>query len=111
MRASDWRGASKGIPCEYGTPQGEKLIIEVHHPEKKTASGIVLAEETVRKEGHASMKATVLSIGYGAWLDKTCDWADVGDTLVIGRHVGTRMQDIGDKDIRVISDLDILAVK
>jgi len=111
MRASDWRGSNKGIPCEYGTPQGEKLIIEVHHPEAKTASGIIITEEVVRKEGHASMKATVLSIGFGAWMDKGCDWADVGDSLVIGRHVGTRMQDTDGKDIRVISDLDVLAVK
>lgn len=108
MRNENWRSKLKGIPCEYGTPKGHRLYIEVHHPEETTKSGIVLAKETRDKEGHASMFATVLSIGYGCWLDKADDWCDVGDKIIIGRHVGSRLQNVGDKDIRVIADLDVL---
>ena len=110
-RSENWRGQNKGIPCEFGMPQGEKLYIEVHHPEKKTSAGIILTDEVTRKEGHASMTATVLAIGYGCWKDKEGDWCDVGDKIVIGRHVGSRLQDVGEKDIRVIMDLDVLGTK
>ena len=108
VRGSDWRSKNKGIPCEYGTPKGHRLYIEVHHPEEKTSSGIYLAQETRQKEGHASMLATVLSIGFGCWADKEDDWCDVGDKIIIGRHVGSKLQNVGEKDIRVIADLDVL---
>ena len=108
MRNETWRGKNKGIPCEYGTPKGHRIYIEVHHPEEKTDSGIVLPQETRQKEGHASMFATVLSIGFGVWRDWPDDWCDVGDQIVIGRHTGSRLQNTGGKDIRVIADLDVL---
>ena len=108
MRSNTWRGSNKGIPCEFGTPKGHRLYIEVLHPEKKTAGGIVLMDDTARKEGNASMFATVLSIGFGCWADKDDDWCDVGDKIIIGRHVGSRLQNVGEKDIRVIADLDVL---
>ena len=110
MRDNNWRSEKKGIPSEYGTPQGHRIYIEVQHPEKKTNSGIYIPEEVTKKEGNASMFATVLAIGYGCWLDREGDWCDVGDKIIIGRYVGTRLQEVGSSDIRCITDLDVLGV-
>ena len=56
------------------------------------------------------MFARVLAIGSEAWADKSMDACDVGDKILIGRYVGTRIQKTDDVDVRVISDLDILGI-
>lgn len=108
-RAKDWRGENKGNGCEFGFPEGHRVWIEVNHPEEKTNSGIVLPNDVRKKEGNASMDAVVLALGYDVWIDRSGDWADVGDKIVIGRYNGTRLQGTPeDRDIRCIADLDVL---
>jgi co-chaperonin GroES (HSP10) len=110
-RPSGWRGQNKGLSCEFAQSAClHRLIIEVEQQEEKTVNGIILADETLNREKQAYMYAKVLAIGADAWLDKTSDAADVGDRIIIARYTGTRLQDVGNREIRFVSDLDILGV-
>jgi co-chaperonin GroES (HSP10) len=112
MRSENWRGDNKGKSCEFVEHASlHHLIIEVIKQEEKTAGGIIIASETRQKEDQGGMTAKVLAISHNAWADKPNDACDVGDTIVISRYSGTRMQNIPDeREVRIISDLGILAV-
>jgi co-chaperonin GroES (HSP10) len=110
-RDGEWRGSNKGAPCEFGTPVGTNLILEFTKVEEITESGIVLASETVAKEGGANMVARVLAIGAAAWADQPCDYCDVGDRVVLARYTGVKLDGAPkDRDVRFATDMQILAV-
>lgn len=112
VRGTGWRGENKGKSCAYAQCAAlHRIIIQVEEiQESVTASGIVMVKEVTDKENLASMFARVLAIGSEAWADKSMDACDVGDKILIGRYVGTRIQKTDDVDVRVISDLDILGI-
>jgi co-chaperonin GroES (HSP10) len=86
-RPRGWR-AQKG-PQELNRSgfraTGHRLLLQPDPVEEVTSGGIVLAKGTVKKEHDAQCFATVIEIGYDAWSDKSTDFCDVGDRILIGQ--------------------------
>ena len=112
IRKSGWRGKNKGKPCEFGTPCNSNMVIEFKKTEQFTSGGIALPDEVVNKESNAAMTATVLAIGVDCWLDQPSDGCDIGDTVILARYSGTKMDNVPEgRDVRFCSDMQILGVK
>lgn len=61
----------------------------------------------------AQIRAIVVSIGDTCWFDKpgSRHWAKVGDTVLIAKYSGLYLEGQDEKTYRIISDLDVIAVK
>lgn len=111
-RQQGWR-ASKG-PQTANTSgfraTGHRLLLISGEVETVTAGGIVLAQKTIDKERSANVYATVVEIGYDAWSDKSTDFCDVGDRVLIGQYTGKFETSKRDgKEYRFVTDLDIIS--
>lgn len=108
-----WRAALKGPNPENKSgfrATGHRILLEPEAIEKKTASGIVLVDKTVHAEEQRAVIATVLEIGPDAWCDKSTDYCQVGDRVLIGQYVGKLHQsEVDGKTYRFVADLDIIS--
>ena len=57
--------------------------------EETTVGGIVLLEKTRQAEKSLSVYVTVVEIGHDAWSDKSTDYCEVGDKVLVGQ-LGTQ---------------------
>ena len=111
-RGLGWR-AKKG-PQEGNSSgfraTGHRLLLATSKVEEVSAGGIVLIQKTLEKEKNIAVICTVVEIGFEAWLDKTTDFCDVGDQILVGQYTG-KFQ-ISEKDrleYRFVSDLDVIS--
>lgn len=89
---------------------GHRLLLVSDAIEETTAGGIVLAKATVDKERSANVYATVIEIGHDAWSDKSTDFCDVGDRVLIGQYTGKFETSKRDgQEYRFVTDLDIIS--
>jgi co-chaperonin GroES (HSP10) len=107
-----WRCKGKG-PNPANTSgfhaTGHRILVEPVEVERKTASGIVLVDKTVDAEEQRSVVVRVLEIGPDAWSDKSTDYCQVGDKILIGMYVGKfHVSPVDGKKYRFISDLDVI---
>ncbi len=89
---------------------GHRVLIRMDTVEEVTSGGIVLASKTLDKERMAQVVATVVEIGYDAWADKSTDYCDIGDKVLVGQYSGK--EEVSKKDgftYRFISDLDVIS--
>ena len=50
-------------------------------------------------------------MGYDCYTDKTTDYCDVGDRVLVGKYAGKfEVSPINGKRYRVLNDLDVIAV-
>ena len=106
-----WRAAKGPISTNesgfYAT--GHRVLLLGDVVEEKTESGIILQRKTVEAEQNISVWATVVEIGCDAWADKSCDFCEVGDRVLVGKYTGMFCESSVDKKIyRFINDLDII---
>lgn len=95
-------------------PCGFRLIVWPVEIEEKTMGGIVMPSQYRDKEEMAQIEAVVLAIGPEAWADRPTargDWCTIGDTVMIAQYAGKLKKGRDGKNYRVISDLDVIAVK
>lgn len=89
---------------------GHRVLLSPDIVEEVTASGIVLPTKAVNSERNMAVMATVLEIGLDCWRDKSCDFCQVGDRVLIGQYVGKFHESPVDKKLyRFVSDLDIIS--
>lgn len=89
---------------------GFRLLLLEDPTEETTKSGLILAKQTVDKESMASTMATVVEIGWDAWADKSTDYCDVGDRVLVGQYAGKfHTSEKDGKKYRIIVDLDIIS--
>ena len=92
-------------------PCGHRVVVWPIPTERKTESGIIIHDSLAKREDMAQVEALVVSVGPSAWKDqKTGDWAQVGDKVLIAKYSGLVRQGIDNLEYRVISDLDIVAI-
>lgn len=108
-----WRTARKG-PNPANTSgfraTGHRVLLLPDEVEKTTASGIILAQKTVNAEEQIAVVCTVLEIGPDAWDNKSTDYCEVGDRVLIGQYVGKfHTSPIDGKRYRFVQDLDIIS--
>jgi co-chaperonin GroES (HSP10) len=88
---------------------GHRVLLLCEEQEEVTKGGIVLTQSIVDKEAAATYKGTVVEIGFDAWSDKSTDYCDVGDVVMVGQYVGKfHVSEKDGKKYRFVSDLDII---
>lgn len=106
-----WK-AKKGYQSENKSgfrATGHRLLLLCEEVETKTESGIVLTSKTIDQNKNANVTATVIEIGHDAWSDKSTDYCDVGDKILIGQYVGKfHTSHIDGREYRFIADLDVI---
>jgi co-chaperonin GroES (HSP10) len=89
---------------------GHRLLLLSDAVEEVTSGGIVLAKKTIDKERSANVYATVVEIGHDAWSDKSTDFCEVGDRVLIGQYTGKfQVSERDGKEYRFVTDLDIIS--
>jgi co-chaperonin GroES (HSP10) len=112
FRPKGWR-ADKG-PQRSNTSglraTGHRLLLLEAPAEEVTSGGIVLARKTVDKEKIRQVVCTVVEIGHDAWSDKSTDFCDVGDKVLVGEYTGKLHEShLDGKSYRFLNDLDVIS--
>ena len=96
-------------------PTGHRILIRVDQFERKTQSGIIIADSYADKEQLGQDAGTVVEIGNTAYADQESPWCSVGDHIKFGRYAGQIIKVTKDdgtvEEYRVIIDLDVALVK
>ena len=94
-------------------PVGYKLLIAIPSKEEKTEGGILLPEDTRRREEAASITGMILKIGPDAYADTERfpggPWCKEGDWIVMRSYTGTRIEVHG-QEFRIINDDSVEAI-
>ena len=108
---SGWRGP-KGPQANNKSgfsATGHRLLLEPEATETSTESGIILASKTVAQDKARCVWATVLEIGHDAWSDKSTDFCEVGDKVLVGEYTGKfHTSPVDGKEYRFVNDLDVI---
>jgi len=90
-------------------PLGHRLLVKPDEVEKKTQSGIILAQETTGRDEMAQIRGTVVAVGDGCWKDTpTPNWAAPGDRVVFGKYSGLMWDGADGSKYRILNDLDVV---
>ena len=95
-------------------PTGHRVLVRVEEVERKTESGIIIADITADKEQLGQDAGVVVEIGNTAYSDQQAPWCQVGDNVKFGRYAGqiiSKKQSNDGLEYRVLNDLDIVLVK
>jgi len=90
------------------SPLDDRIVVEQHEAEEKTAGGIVLPENAKEKP----TRGTVLAVGPGKMLDtgnRAKPSVRVGDEVFYGKYSGTEVTLTG-KKYTVLRESDVLAI-
>jgi co-chaperonin GroES (HSP10) len=88
---------------------GHRLLLKPDEVEKTTESGIILTAKTIDQEKSVNEWATVIEIGYECWSDKSTDYCDVGDRVLVGKYSGKfHISPVDGVEYRFLSDLDVI---
>lgn len=111
LRTAGWR-ARKGPRLENGSgfrATGHRVLLATEKVEEKSAGGIIFVPKTVEKEKNIAVKCRVVEIAHDCWLDKTTDYCDVGDFVLVGQYTGKfHTSEKDGLEYRFVSDLDII---
>lgn len=89
---------------------GHRVLLQPEEVEKKTESGIVLVEKTVVAEENRAVICTVLEIGHDCWTDKSTDYCQVGDRVLVGTYTGKFHESpVDGKKYRFVMDTDVIS--
>jgi chaperonin GroES len=90
------------------TPLDDRIVVEQHEAEDKTAGGILLPQQAKEKP----TRGTVLAAGPGKMLDSGNRGkmsVSVGDEVFYGKYSGTEV-DLDGKKYTVLRESDVLAI-
>ena len=94
-------------------PVGFRILIAIPEKEEKTEGGVLLPEDTRKREEAASMVGMVLKMGPDAYKDverfPSGPWCKEGDFMLMRSYSGTRINVHG-QEFRVINDDSVEAV-
>lgn len=94
-------------------PCGDRVLVKLKPTEKVTGGGIVLLEESTKRDQYATQEAYVVDLGPDAFrgLGSGQPWCKVGDLVKISKYSGDDDTTIEDDVIyRIISDENIFGV-
>ena len=94
------------------SPQGHYILILPEEVEKKTASGIILVDETIENKQRDTTQGTLVAVGHIGWSEfgDGQPWAKVGDKVIYGKYAGRDMTGKDGKKYVLMNCEDILAV-
>jgi len=89
---------------------GHRVLLSPDEVEKKSAGGLVLIEKTIVAEENKAVICTVLEIGHDCWSDKSTDYCQVGDRVLVGMYCGKfHVSPVDGKKYRFVMDTDIVS--
>lgn len=89
---------------------GHRILLMSDVVEETTSSGIVLPKKAVKAEQDMAVTAIVVEIGWDAWADKSTDYCQVGDRVLLGQYTGKFHESpVDGKIYRFVNDLDIIS--
>ena len=107
-----WR-ANKGpnpLNTSGFSAAGHRVLLLGKQKEEVTAGGIVLPQKAIDATQNLQVTAVVVEIGHDAWADKSTDYAQVGDEVLVGQYVGKfETSEVDGLIYRFVNDLDILS--
>ncbi|MBS3764588.1 MAG: co-chaperone GroES [Planctomycetes bacterium] len=89
-------------------PLDDRVVVEPIESEDKTAGGIFLPDSAKEK----SQKGKIIAAGPGQLLEdgeRAGMNVSVGDIVIFGKFSGTDVQ-VGEKDVKIMSETDLLAI-
>lgn len=101
-------------------PFGDRVLVQIRTPKRKSAGGIILIEETQETEIWNTQVAKVISLGSSAFRNQDTlelwpegEWCQPGDFVRVGKYGGDRWQlpIPGTRDTAlfvIVKDLDII---
>jgi chaperonin GroES len=95
-------------------PTGHRVLVKVEQVERKTESGIIIADITADKEQLGQDAGIVVELGNTAYSDQSESWCKVGDYVKFGRYAGQIIrpkESLDGVEYRVLNDLDIVLVR
>ena len=95
-------------------PTGHRILVRVEQVERKTESGIIIADITADKEQIAQDAGIVVEVGSTSYSDQSEKWCEVGDYIKFGRYAGQLVrpsESADEREYRVINDLDVVLVQ
>ena len=88
---------------------GHRLLLLGDPVEEVTSGGIILQKKTVDAEKNLAVWATVVEIGHDCWSDKSTDYCQVGDRVLVGQYAGKLHESpVDGKTYRFLNDLDVI---
>ena len=106
-----WRAVKGPNPDNHSgfAATGHRLLLLGDQVEETTESGIILQRKTVDAEKNLAVWATVIEIGPDCWADKSTDYCQVGDRVLVGQYAGKfHTSPCDGKEYRFLNDLDII---
>ena len=93
-------------------PVGQRCIVEVEKVKEETSGGIVLPENTLKRDQECVCEGILINYGPTAFLDMITEedrrMPKKGAYVYFVKYAGKPM-DIGDKEYRMMNDGDIFA--
>lgn len=93
-------------------PLGHRVLVRAISTERLTTGGIVIPEPVAERNDKAQIKAIVVDYGPTAWMAEGLGgkpWADVGDTVIIGKFAGVLLKGKDGVQYRVVNDDELQA--
>ena len=94
-------------------PSGYRILCAVPEVEKATESGIIMADDYVRREELLTTVLFVVELGPDCYTDKTRfptgPWCKKGDFILVRPNAGTRVV-IHEREFRLVNDDSVEAV-
>lgn len=91
-------------------PLEDRIVVQPHEAEERTAGGIVLPDSAREKP----QTGKVIAVGPGKLLEKSGARAQmsvkIGDTVLYGKYSGTEIELNGD-DVVILRETDVLAIR
>lgn len=89
---------------------GHRVLLSPDEIEEKSEGGIVLVKKTVVAEENMAVIATVIEIGHDCWSDKSTDYCQVGDRVLVGLYTGKfHISPVDGKRYRFVMDTDVIS--
>jgi co-chaperonin GroES (HSP10) len=99
--------------AQLPTPSGYRILCAVPEVEKATDSGIIMADDYLRREELLTTVLFVAKLGPDCYADTTRfptgPWCKEGDFVLVRPNAGTRVV-IHDREFRIINDDSVEAV-
>ena len=91
------------------TPAGFRILLKPRELQEKTAGGIILVDETKHHQKLATNISQVVAMGPVCYEDKSQKWCNVGDWVLTGKYVGSKLR-YDEEDYVIINDDEVIGL-
>ena len=91
-------------------PRGFRVLIRPMEIETKTAGGLILVDETLKKDEAANIRGLCVAVGPDCFSDKKSVYCAPGDYVLFAKYSGLLYTGADGLQYRIINDEDVVAV-